>query len=785
MSSHNTQQAAPDEAATAAPPQTEIERLRARLAQQEAALRRAEAQRDEYRERFDRLLELVPDAVIITDADDRIRYVNPEGVRLAGAADAAELLGRSVFDFVYPDDVPPARVAGERLLQARRPESGRLRIVQLGGRAVEVKAAAAAIRFEGETAVLSTAHDLTGRQHMRRTLSETQDLFYQIFQIVPAALLISRIRDGALLDVNEAFLLLTGYERDAVIGTPFADLEVLPAPDLDALVEQVRQEGAVHEIEVELRRKSGEVRTALASVGRILVRGEPCLLAVFLDVTERRQAAAAEQESRDLFRKIFQASPAAITISSMRDGTIIEANDAALRMSGFTREEMVGKQLARAWVHPEQRAALIRRLKAGETVENMEVEVYGRDGAVKVFNGSFQPLLVQDEPCLLSVVLDTTEQKRVAEALRDRDATLRSFYDTVSLMMGVVEIHDDDILHISDSVASAAFFGTTPEAMRRRFASVLGAAPQYIRIWIDAYRESKRIGQPVRLEYVHATKDGDRWLSATVAYVQTLPTGEERYSYVIADITERKAAEQALIEAKERAEATARLRAAILNNITHEVRTPLTVIVGFTSMLRKGVRKEYQRFVDRIERSGNRLMLMLDTILDLAQLEAGTFDLKPRPVDVVELVNQAVETLRPQAEEKGLYLEVEAAAPLEARLDQRVLLRVLHNLLDNAIKFTDEGGVHVSAEADAGRLYLKIRDTGVGIDEIYLAHVFDEFSQESTGLERTHQGSGLGLAVSRRLIELAGGAISVESHKGEGSLFTVEVPRFVGALPAA
>lgn len=235
---------------------------------------------------------------------------------------------------------------------------------------------------------------------------------------------------------------------------------------------------------------------------------------------------------------------------------------------------------------------------------------------------------------------------------------------------------------------------------------------------------------------------------------------------------------QDLADAREWAKSIARMRSAILNNLTHEVRTPLTVIVGFTSMLRRGVDPKYMRFVDSIERSGNRLMLMLDTILDLAQLEAGTIVTDHQMVDVVEVVDEAVDILRPYVEDSHLDLRWERPADsVTAWFDQRILSRVLRNLLDNAIKFTEEGYIEVHIEEDRTWTYIHVRDTGVGIDQVYQEQLFEEFSQESTGLERTHQGTGLGLAVSKRLMDRAGGTISVESLKGQGSVFVIAVPQ--------
>jgi PAS domain S-box-containing protein len=250
----------------------------------------------------------------------------------------------------------------------------------------------------------------------------------------------------------------------------------------------------------------------------------------------------------------------------------------------------------------------------------------------------------------------------------------------------------------------------------------------------------------------------------------------------LADITSHKEVEADLIRAKEEAEETSRLKMAILTNITHEVRTPLTVILGFTSMLRKGVRAEYERFVDLVERSGRRLMRMLDTMLDLAQLEAGTLEVDCQPFDVGETVRREADLFRATATEKGLSFQVRASSQAcTACGDEHIFASVLGHLLDNAVKFTEEGQIEVALEADHDEVHVHVRDTGIGIGEDLLPKIYDEFVQGSTGLERTHQGNGLGLTVSRRLIEETGGALQVASSKGEGSHFTIVLPRYTPA----
>lgn len=360
---------------------------------------------------------------------------------------------------------------------------------------------------------------------------------------------------------------------------------------------------------------------------------------------------------------------------------------------------------------------------------------------------------------------------------RDEDLYLQIFRATPTAL-AVVQSHDGTLLDVNTALARLC----GQEAKQ-----LVGTALRDIDVLVEAglpellQRQSQ--DNPARGEeldlHVRAGHDGQEEHRVMLTTVHPLPGREPpRQLVVLSDVTRHKRAEQDLIRAKEEAEETSRVKMAILTNITHEVRTPLTVILGFTSMLRKGVREEYQRFVDLVERSGRRLMRMLDTMLDLAQLEAGTLDVEWQAFDVGETMYQEAESFREAAEEKGLTFQVRTPEHgFHACTDQRIFARVLGNLLDNALKFTEEGRIEVGLEGGADEVHVRVLDTGIGIDNAFMPKIYDEFVQGSTGLERTHQGNGLGLTVSQRLIEEAGGTIRVESSKGEGSLFTIVLPR--------
>jgi len=247
----------------------------------------------------------------------------------------------------------------------------------------------------------------------------------------------------------------------------------------------------------------------------------------------------------------------------------------------------------------------------------------------------------------------------------------------------------------------------------------------------------------------------------------------------VQDITEQKQREQRLRQAKNQAEEAARLKSAMLANMSHEIRTPLTSIIGFAETLGEDAGDEEgatARFAELIEQSGRRLMETLDGVLNLSKLEAGQMELESQPVDLIKEVEEVVSELRPKAEEKGLDLQIEtdgAAATVEA--DTGGVQIVLQNLVSNAIKYTETGEVQVRIQEGYGTLTLEVEDTGIGMDPDRAEHLFEPFRQASEGIDRKYEGTGLGLAVTKKAVNQMGGEIDVQTAKGEGSLFTVRL----------
>ena len=246
-----------------------------------------------------------------------------------------------------------------------------------------------------------------------------------------------------------------------------------------------------------------------------------------------------------------------------------------------------------------------------------------------------------------------------------------------------------------------------------------------------------------------------------------------------AETLERTLAE--LVVARDRAEAADRLKSAFLATMSHELRTPLNAIIGFTGILLQGLagplNAEQQTQLGMVQGSARHLLALINDVLDISKIEAGELKVGHAPFDLRAVIDRALGVVRPSADAKGLRLTSRLDPRIGAAVgDARRVEQILLNLLNNAVKFTSQGEVTLTADLAEGECRMQVIDTGIGIAADDLATLFEPFRQIDTGLARNHEGTGLGLAICQRLAHLLGGRIHAASRPGEGSVFSVNLP---------
>jgi PAS domain S-box-containing protein len=371
------------------------------------------------------------------------------------------------------------------------------------------------------------------------------------------------------------------------------------------------------------------------------------------------------------------------------------------------------------------------------------------------------------------------EQQRSEQALRDSEALFRSFMEHAPVEM-VVKGLDGRIRMVSRAVEE--IWDRSADELLGRHTSDISDSPG-VPVAEAMDREVIESGRTVARE-IRFPGWQTEW-----AYAVKFPIKDARgrvvaVGSVALNIDEQKRVEQELVRAKEQAELANRAKSQFLANMSHELRTPLNAIIGFSEVIRDQMygavgSAKYLRYAADIRESGGHLLGIVNSILDMSKIEAGIFELNDGPCDIGELIEAAARMVEERAQQSGVVLEqqVEPGLP-PINADERVLKQVILNLLSNAVKFTGTGGrVTIAASrGPGGGLRVQVTDTGIGIPEDDLANVFDRFSQVENSYTRKFGGTGLGLHLTKKLIELHGGTIEIASREGTGTTVTVTLP---------
>jgi PAS domain S-box-containing protein len=468
-------------------------------------------------------------------------------------------------------------------------------------------------------------------------------------------------------------------------------------------------------------------------------------------------------------------------------GTILYESPSIQPVLGYTQEELVGRN-AFSLIHPLDVPRVLPVFMVALASPGIPHSARFR---FKHADGSWRTLesvgkAIVDESGARKIVITSrniTEQRREHIVLGDTEARFMAVVEGLGEGLLITDT-SDKILYSNHRMAELTGYDVQELLGKRSYQIFL---PE--EAW-EIYMQQKMkwlLGN--REEYEITILRSDRSPICTHVNISPYRNSEGHIVGTLAafiDITNRKRSEEEvqkafahLQAAKDHAEEMNRLKTTFLANISHEIRTPMTSILGFASVLTESLAgSEYEEYASMIEESGKRLLETINGILDLAKVESNKVDLSPTLVPINEEIKTIVKLLEPQAERKGLTISIETTGSIQAYLDKHYFGRILLNLIANAIKFTERGSVKVATrpcEAE-GMMEIKVIDTGVGISENFLPYLFDEFKQESVGWGRNYEGTGLGLTITKRLIDLMGGSIQVESIKGAGSTFTVFLP---------
>jgi PAS domain S-box-containing protein len=544
-----------------------------------------------------------------------------------------------------------------------------------------------------------------------------------------------------------------------------------------------------HRVEGDLRQSRDELEARVERRTRELAKTNQSLES---EVAERKRSNEALLESEERYRELFENANDIVYTLDL-SGNLVSLNKAGERITGYAREEMLGRPIAQI-VLPEYMsvmAQMMQRKVAGETLTTYEIEVVAKDGSSRIALEVSSRLIHEQGKAvgIQGIARDITERKKAEADLRDKEDRLRLAIESAAL--GTWDFNPQTRALAWDN-ACKAIFDAAPDAEINYDMYVAALHPEdRRRALLDAQRAfDPASGGKYDTEYrIIRLRDGvQRWVAARGQAFFNESNQAVRFIGTVLDITERKQAEKdrAQLLAREKAarveaEEANRLKDEFLATVSHELRTPLNAILGWTELMRGGKldSETSSRALGIIVRNANSQAQLIDDILDVSRIIAGNLRLEARPVALKPIINAAIETAQPAALAKEIKLEFffdKSVGSVSG--DPNRLQQVVWNLLSNAIKFTPKGGRVVARLQQAdGFAEIRVSDTGSGISPAFLPSIFDRFRQADSSYTRQHGGLGLGLAIVQHLVEMHSGSVKAESPgEGLGATLTVKLP---------
>ena len=757
----------------------------------------AEVAKQESEERFQIMADTAPVMIWMSDTDKLCYYFNKPWLEFTGRT-LAEETGNGWAEGVHPDDFDYCLDIYKTAFDARLEFRMEYRLKRFDGEyrwlldtaVPRFNTNGTFVGYIGSCIDISDriqaeyerANALAVAQATAKALADSEARYRAIGESIPFGVWICN-PNGSISYLSDSFLELIGMTLEECQQSGLSGK--LPPEDIERTCSEWKHcinSGSVWDCEHKFLGIDGNYHT-------ILSRGVPVRdtsgaianwVGINLDITERKQTEAALQKASQQIVNILESIGDGFA-SFDREWRYTYINRKGEEILGKERSQLLGQIL---WeVFPDFKDTPYYEQILQAKAENLNFEYEHCFPALdnKWFAVRWHP--TSEGMC--AYFQDITERKLTEAALRATEEKLKSFVDTASIGMIFGNIHGD-ITEANDEFLRIVGY-TRHQLHLGELRWIDITPPEYLPLDAEHIQEAQKKGVSTPYEKEYIRPDGSRvWV--LVGFILVGQKREDTVAFIL-DLTERKQLEAALHQRAEELVQANRIKDEFLATLSHELRTPLNAMLGWTQLLRSRKLDEHKtaRALETIDRNTKSLAALIEDLLDVSRIITGKLRLNLRPVELISLVEAAIETVVPAAEAKSIQI----ISLLDGGIgrisgDSNRLQQAIWNLLSNAIKFTPNGGQvtiairKVGAEVEGNFCAeIEIRDTGQGINPEFLPHVFDRFSQADSTTTRSYTGLGLGLAIVRHLVELHGGTVKADSQgSGKGAAFTVRLPLF-------
>ncbi|MGB9702710.1 MAG: PAS domain S-box protein [Candidatus Kapaibacteriota bacterium] len=738
------------------------------------------------KENYEILTELSP-AAIVVHQNERFVFANKSAMEMLEADSLDAIIGKEVLSILHPESLELAKKRIEKMVKGQE-ELAPLtieKIITKKGNVKVIETTAKKVKFNGKSAILTIARDLTELEIAHNQLKKqeeeirkSEEKFRLFFENNEAVILLINPENQQIVYANKAAEKFYGWSIEELTKMSIAQINTMSLEEIKEKMAEARKKGQNY-FNFKHRLKNGEIRDVEVYQSKLSLDSNELFSIIIHDITERKKAEEALLASETKFKKLFEEHVAVKLLIDPEDGKIINANKAAAEFYGWSIEELTKMKisdinsLTPAEMRQKMQNALTRKENFFEFKHRL---ANGEIRDVAVYSSSIE---IEGKKYLHSIVTDITSRKKAEEQVKNNEKFLDYLIDSLPIPVFFKDINGK---YFKINKAFINLLGYAKEEVIGKDIFEIYKNKDLAEIYALKDKELYILGGKQVYETKMAVKNGDQVdviLHNNLFYERNGAVGG--IIGAIIDVSKIKETEAKLIEAKQKAEESDKLKSLFLANVSHEIRTPMNGILGFSQLLKdpKLKQSDIKEYIDIIEKSGNRMLNIINDIIDISKIEANQMQVNLVECDINEQMRFIYSFFRPELEKKGLEFNVHYGLSNDNSIiitDKDKIYASLLNLIKNAIKFTDKGEISFGYAKKGDFLEFYVRDTGSGIPSEKLGIIFDRFVQADTRLSKPYEGAGLGLSITRGYVEMLGGQIWAESEFGLGSTFFFTIP---------